>query len=115
MTAGHNGRTSLGLGQGSAPWPNSPEAQQESSSPALPPSSPKQTVQRRSSASSAGAVGSRPRFGGGLARPMTRVRFWLNWHVQYGQSIRVVGSHDNLGAPQQLSGTWVQRRLQSSC
>lgn len=42
-------------------------------------------------------MGARTRFGGGVSRPMTRVRFWLNWHVEYGQAIRVVGSHENLG------------------
>ncbi|KAK9804633.1 hypothetical protein WJX73_001406 [Symbiochloris irregularis] len=46
----------------------------------------------------ADALGGRTRFGGGVSRPMTRVRFWLNWHVEYGQAIRVVGSHENLGA-----------------
>lgn len=36
---------------------------------------------------------------------MTRVRFWLNWHVQYGQNIQVVGSHEHLGALL-LSSAW---------
>ena len=28
---------------------------------------------------------------------MTRVRFWLGFHVEYGQQLRVVGSHANIG------------------
>lgn len=30
-------------------------------------------------------------------RPMTKVKFWLQFHAEYGQRVRVVGSHKNLG------------------
>ena len=30
---------------------------------------------------------------------MSRVRFWLHFHAQFGQRVRIVGSHENLGEP----------------
>jgi hypothetical protein len=28
---------------------------------------------------------------------MVQVRFWLKFHVDYGQTIRIIGGHDQLG------------------
>jgi hypothetical protein len=27
----------------------------------------------------------------------TQVRFWLKFHVEYGQTIRIIGGHDSMG------------------
>jgi hypothetical protein len=28
---------------------------------------------------------------------MVQVRFWLKFHVDYGQTIRIIGGHDQMG------------------
>ncbi|KAK9802867.1 hypothetical protein WJX72_002038 [[Myrmecia] bisecta] len=35
---------------------------------------------------------------------LTTVRFWLTFHAEYGQRLRVVGSHEHLGAWQLIDG-----------
>jgi hypothetical protein len=34
---------------------------------------------------------------------MVQVRFWLKFHVDYGQTIRIIGGHDQLGEWQQAT------------
>ena len=33
----------------------------------------------------------------------TRVRFWLQCHAEFGQRMRLVGSHERLGEPNHLT------------
>ena len=33
-----------------------------------------------------------------------RVRFWLKFHVDYGQSIKIIGSHQDLGEARGMAG-----------
>lgn len=33
---------------------------------------------------------------------MVQVRFWLKFHVDYGQTVRIIGGHDQMGESQML-------------
>ena len=36
---------------------------------------------------------------GSLRQPMAKVTFWLQYHADFGQRLRVIGSHASLGKP----------------